>query len=130
MFLCLFNREHNLVHRFGESLVCNAGIGVLLMNGCFYAKLTGRSDNGTADISAEAYNNVRFKFFDYFLTSLDELIIRKRVLMFLAIFLAENFLWNPVISMVLKAKSAAGTSFDSICSFVPIKVCRHPDGGV
>ena len=36
------------------------------MNGCLYAKLTGRSDNGTADISAEAYHNVRFKFFDYF----------------------------------------------------------------
>ena len=66
VFLCLFNREHNLVHRFGESLVCNAGICVLLMNGCLYAELTGRSDNGTADISAEAYYNVRFKFFDYF----------------------------------------------------------------
>ena len=56
-----------------------------------------------------------------FLTSLDELIIRKSVLIFLAIFLAENFLWKPVISMVLNAKPAAGTSFDSICSFVPIK---------
>lgn len=52
------------------------------MNGCLYAELTGRSDNGTADISAEAYYNVRFKFFDYFLTSLDELIIRKSVLIF------------------------------------------------
>ena len=58
-------REHNSVDLLCERLVCHAGIGVLLVDSGRHAELRRHSDNGSADIAAEAYRKLGLEILDY-----------------------------------------------------------------
>ena len=57
--------EHNSINLLGKCFIGNAGEGVLLVNCCFYAHLSRRSYDGTADVTAEADYGIGCKFTYY-----------------------------------------------------------------
>ena len=61
---CVVVSEHHAVNLTGEHFICDAGIGVLLMDNGFTAEVAGGKDDGAADIAAGTYADIGLEIFD------------------------------------------------------------------